>query len=67
MLNQPPRHEDVWVNGGILTSTLDGGEWSALRSGRFTPLDRRVSGPQTQISTQWGREKLLSLPLPGLK
>jgi hypothetical protein len=36
------RHEDVWRSGGIdprclLTSALDGNEWSAFRQGRFTP------------------------------
>jgi len=44
VLNQVPRHEDVWTPGGIashifLTSALDGGEWSASRpgtSGRVT-------------------------------
>jgi hypothetical protein len=35
-------HEAVWGSGGIalpiLTSALDGGEWSASRPGRFTPV-----------------------------
>jgi hypothetical protein len=41
MLNSAPCHEDVWRNGGIaptlLTSLVDGGEWSASRPGRFIP------------------------------
>jgi hypothetical protein len=39
--NQAPHHEDVlgeWrYNSMHLTSALDGGEWPASRSGRFTP------------------------------
>jgi hypothetical protein len=39
----------------FLTSALEGGEWSASRSGRFTaadraplyPLDRRLGGPHS--------------------
>jgi hypothetical protein len=31
LINYTPRHEDMWVSGGIapsfLTSVLDGGEW----------------------------------------
>jgi len=39
--NRAPRHEGVlgeWTYSSIhsLTSTLDGGEWSASRSGSFT-------------------------------
>jgi hypothetical protein len=41
--NWAPRH-DVLGSGGIapliLTSELEGGEWSASRSGRFTPRER---------------------------
>jgi len=41
MLNQAPRHEDVWESEGIavtfLALTLDGGEGSASHPGRFTP------------------------------
>jgi hypothetical protein len=44
VLNQAPRHKDVWGSGGIapplLTSALDGGEWSASRPGRFIPGER---------------------------
>jgi hypothetical protein len=36
-----------WESGGIaplvLTSALDGGEWSASRLGRFTPRERSPS------------------------
>jgi hypothetical protein len=33
-------HEDVWGNGSnIFYLAIDGGEWSALRPGRFTPGD----------------------------
>jgi hypothetical protein len=41
----------VFVAESFLTSALDGGEWSPTLSGRFTPrypLDRRVSGLQSQ-------------------
>jgi hypothetical protein len=35
------RREDMWGSGGTLplftTSSLDGGEWSVLRPGRFKP------------------------------
>jgi len=55
----------------FLTSALDGGEWSALRSGRFTtggkmpgyPLKRRLGRPHSR-SGRGGKEKE-SLPLPG--
>jgi hypothetical protein len=57
----------------ILTSTLDGGEWSASRPGRFTPreiapnypLDRRPGGPQSRSGR--GSEDKNSQPLPGLE
>jgi len=29
----------------FLTSTLDGGEWSGLRPGRFTPGERTLRDP----------------------
>jgi len=58
-----------WESGGIstqfLTRTLDWGEWSALRPGRFTPrespwhlLDRRLGGSQNR-----SRKYLLLLAL----
>jgi hypothetical protein len=41
LINYAPSHEEVWRSGGIapplLTSALDGGEWSDSRPGRFTP------------------------------
>jgi hypothetical protein len=42
----------------FLISELDGGEWSASRSGRFTPgsLDRRLGGTQSR-SRHSGEEK----------
>jgi hypothetical protein len=50
-----------------LTSALDGGEWSPLHPGRFTPqgkspwypLDRRLGGPQSR-SGRRGEEKIPS-------
>jgi hypothetical protein len=55
LITSAPCHEDVWESGGItpssLTSALDGGEWAASRSDRFTPgkdprhsLDDRLCG-----------------------
>jgi hypothetical protein len=39
---QAPLHKDVWGSEGTVprtsTHTLDGGEWPALSSGRFTPV-----------------------------
>jgi hypothetical protein len=41
VLNYLPRYEDVWGSGDIspriLILALDGGKWSDLRPGRFTP------------------------------
>jgi hypothetical protein len=41
LIHFSPYHEDFWGSGHIvptfLTSTLDGGEWSASRPGLFTP------------------------------
>jgi len=41
VLSEEPRHEDVLGSVGIaprvLTSALDGGEWSTSCSGRFSP------------------------------
>jgi hypothetical protein len=49
----------------FLTSALDGGEWWALRSGRFTPkenapLNRRLGGPQSRPG-RGGEEKNFQL------
>jgi hypothetical protein len=57
----------------FLTSTLDGGEWSASRRGRFTPqgkspwcpLDGRLGGPQSLCGR--GGEEKNSQPLPELE
>jgi hypothetical protein len=74
LINQLPRHEDVWRSWGVtpsfLTSTLDGCEWSAVRLGRFTlrrksplfPLDRRLGGSQSQSGRCEGEKNLLHLP-----
>jgi hypothetical protein len=44
MFNRAPRHEDVLGSGDIapsfFNSALDGGEWSASQTGRFTPRER---------------------------
>jgi hypothetical protein len=55
VLIQTPNHEDVM--GGVavelqalLTSVLDGGEWSALHSGSFTPRER---APGTHWKGGW--------------
>ena len=46
---------EVQLHSFFLTSALDGGEWSALRTGRSTPgkvssipLNRRLGGPQNR-------------------
>jgi hypothetical protein len=57
----------------FLTSAIDGGEWSASRTSRFTPrgknplypLDRKLGGPQSR-SGHGGEEKDFQ-PLPGLE
>jgi hypothetical protein len=39
-----PRHEDIWASGGVppsfLIAALHGVEWSASRSGHFTPGEK---------------------------
>jgi hypothetical protein len=44
LINQALCHQDIWGSGGIappfLTSSLDGGVWSASRPGRFTLRER---------------------------
>jgi hypothetical protein len=41
LINSAPRHEDIWGSGGIapplMTSALDGGEWTASRPDRCNP------------------------------
>jgi hypothetical protein len=48
LINEAPRHEDIWGNVGITpplwTSALDGGELSASRSSRFA-LGQRAPIP----------------------
>jgi hypothetical protein len=43
LINYEPRHDDLWVSGGIaspfLISALDGGQWSVSRPGRFTRVE----------------------------
>jgi hypothetical protein len=60
-------HEAVWGSRDkappFLTATLDGGEWSASRTGHFTPRERAPSthwikgwvGPQGR-SGRWGEQ-----------
>jgi hypothetical protein len=53
--NRAPRHEGIlgewrYITTHSLTSTLDGGEWSALLPGRFTP---RESAPGTHGIGGW--------------
>jgi hypothetical protein len=52
--NQAPCHEGILGSKGIapriLTSALDGGEWSASRPGCFTPRER---GPSTHWIGGW--------------
>jgi hypothetical protein len=68
--NWAPRHEDVFVEWRYssthsLISALDGGEWSASRSGRFTPRERVpgthwiecLVGPEP-FWTRWWRERI---------
>jgi hypothetical protein len=44
LINQAPRHDDVWGNActapPFLNSTLDGGNWLDTRPGHFTPAKR---------------------------
>jgi hypothetical protein len=66
-----------WGSGGIaariVTSALDGGEWSASRPDRFAPhgkspwypLNRRLGGPQ--IRSGCGDEEKNSQPPPGVE
>jgi hypothetical protein len=53
LLSQALCHKDIWGSGGIappfLTSALDGGEWSASRSGRFITRER----PPPLSGTHW--------------
>jgi hypothetical protein len=47
LINQAPRHEDVWGSGGIvisLTSALDGGKYTNVAS---------LVGKQPPATTEW--------------
>jgi len=54
----------------LLTSTLDGGRWSAARPGRLTPGDKDPGthwiggwvGPRAGLDAVAKRKKALSLP-----
>jgi len=78
VLNQAPRHEGVlgkwrYSSRHSLTSALDGGEWTASRTGRFTPqrkspwcpLYRRLG--ESQSRPERGGEEKNSQPLPGFE
>jgi hypothetical protein len=68
LINETLFLENIWGNEGIapslLTSAVDGGEWSASRPGCFTPkeialrylLYRRLGGPQSR-SGRYGEDK----------
>jgi hypothetical protein len=64
VLNCLPRHEDVWESGRIapslLTSVLDGGEWSASRSSRFAPGNIAARWALEPVWMLWWREKSLA-------
>jgi len=63
---------EVWLLS-LLTSTLDGGEWSDSRPGSFTPgkylpgyrLNKSLGGSQNRCGR--GGEEKDSLPLPGIE
>jgi hypothetical protein len=55
LFNSAPRHEGAlrewrYSSTHSLTSTLDGGEWSASRPGRFAPRER---APDTHWIGGW--------------
>jgi hypothetical protein len=73
LINSAVCHEDIWGSGGIdlllLTSALDGGEWSTSGPGRFTPGERSPGtnwiggwmGPRAGLDVVQER-KILPLP-----
>jgi hypothetical protein len=76
LTNSALRHEDIWRSGCIdphfLTLALAGGEWSALRPGRFTPKERapgthRIGGWMDPGARLDDGEKRKFLTLPGLE
>jgi hypothetical protein len=73
LINYALCHEDIWGSGCIappfLASALDGGEWTALRSGRVTPGERPPGShwigaerATELVWALWRREKSWSLP-----
>jgi hypothetical protein len=72
LINEAPRHEDIWGSVGIappfLISALDGGQWSDSHPGLLIPhgknplnqLDRRLGGPQNQPGRCGEEQSLLS-------
>jgi hypothetical protein len=75
VFNQAPRHCRRIGGVGVyphsfLTSALDGGEWSALRTGRFTPRERApgthsIREPQSRSGR--GDEEKNFQPSPGIE
>jgi hypothetical protein len=66
LINYALQHKDVWESGGtalpFLTLVLDGGEWSASRSGHFTPSTRWSggwAGSRASLDTVESGEKIL--------
>jgi hypothetical protein len=69
--NWTPRHEDVlgewrYTSTHSLTSALDGGEWSASYTGRFTPRERAPGTPWTMRDSKNFKEHdwIKHLPRP---
>jgi hypothetical protein len=74
LINDVPRHEDVWGSGSIapafLTSALDVSEWSGSRPGRFSSGERAPSThwvggwvDPDPVRTLWDRGKQFLLLL----
>jgi hypothetical protein len=70
--------KDVWGSGGkgqpFLTSSLDGGEWSVSRPGRFTPgkdppvpIGYKVGWAPKPVWTLWSREKYAGRRTPAFQ
>jgi hypothetical protein len=77
LINQALCYEDLWEDGDVappcLTSTLDGGEWSASRPGRFTSGEKAPGvGPRAGLDTAENKNPLSLLgikswpPIPQL-
>jgi hypothetical protein len=64
-----PSHTVIWRNTStslLIISSLDGDKWSALRPGRFNPMEKYYSadwmggwGGGQSVRTSWRREKSL--------